>query len=82
MLFVSLSLITKNQEAPQNPTISGILNIRRYINIQFKRKTLKNNLKKYKLDLIENILKEYNLNLSCRAEEIPTDVFIEIAKLF
>lgn len=48
---------------------------------QFKRKTLKNNLKNYKLDLIEKALKEYNLSLSCRAEEIPADVFIEIAKL-
>jgi len=45
----------------------------------FKRKNLRNNLKKYDLDKINNILEKYDLNLSNRAEEVPVEVFIEIA---
>lgn len=45
---------------------------------QFKRKNLRNNLKKYELDIIENILKKYGLSLNNRAEEIETKIFIEI----
>lgn len=47
---------------------------------QFKRKNLKNNLKKYNLTLISNILSDYNYSLSNRAEELPINIFIEIAK--
>ena len=47
---------------------------------QFKRKNLKNNLKNYDLVKIENILNKYNYNLSNRAEDIPIDIFIEIAR--
>ena len=47
---------------------------------QFKRKNLRNNLKKYDLKLIDEILSQYNYSLSNRAEDIPVDVFIEIAK--
>ena len=45
---------------------------------QFKRKNLRNNLKKYDLDKIEIVLKKHNFDLSCRAENIPLDVFVEI----
>ena len=44
-----------------------------------KRKTLRNNLKDYDLDIIEKVLKKYNLDLSVRAENISMDIFIEIA---
>lgn len=44
-----------------------------------KRKTLRNNLKNYNLDNIENTLKKYNMDLSIRAEQIPDYVFIDIA---
>ena len=47
---------------------------------QFKRKNLRNNLKNYDLDKISEILLKYNYSLSNRAEDIPVDVFIEIAK--
>ena len=47
---------------------------------QFKRKNLRNNLKKYNLSIIDEILKKNNYNLGNRAEEIPVDVFIEITK--
>ncbi|MBQ9181458.1 MAG: 16S rRNA (adenine(1518)-N(6)/adenine(1519)-N(6))-dimethyltransferase RsmA [Bacilli bacterium] len=44
-----------------------------------KRKTLKNNLKKYDLEKIEKILNKHNLDLSFRAEQIGIDIFVEIA---
>lgn len=48
---------------------------------QYKRKNLRNNLKNYDLNLISDILGKYNLDLSCRAEDIPVDIFIEMAKI-
>lgn len=44
-----------------------------------KRKTLKNNLKKYNLDKIEQVLKKYNYDLSVRAEQLPIEVFVDIS---
>lgn len=44
-----------------------------------KRKNLKNNLKGYDLDKIEDVLKKYNLDLSVRAESLSIDTFIEIS---
>ena len=44
-----------------------------------KRKTLKNNLREYNLDIIEKILLENNFSLSSRAEEIPDYVYAKIA---
>ena len=44
-----------------------------------KRKTLKNNLKKYDLNKIEQTLKKHNLDLSVRAEALPIEIFIEIS---
>lgn len=46
---------------------------------QFKRKTIKNNLKKYDLNIVEEILIKYNFNLNTRAEEIPYNVFVELS---
>ena len=46
---------------------------------QFKRKNLKNNLKKYDLNKIETKLIENGYNLSNRAEDIPVSVFVDIA---
>jgi len=46
---------------------------------EFKRKTLRNNLKGYDLDKIENVLERHNLDLSVRAEQIPLELFIEIS---
>ena len=47
---------------------------------RFKRKTIKNNLSDYDLNKIESLLKEYNLDLQARAEEISIDIFIKIAE--
>ena len=44
-----------------------------------KRKTLRNNLKNYDLEKIEQILKKYNFDLSVRAEQLSIDIFVDIA---
>lgn len=44
-----------------------------------KRKTLRNNLKGYNLAKIEEVLNRHNLDLSVRAEQLSTEIFIEIA---
>lgn len=44
-----------------------------------KRKIIRNNLKDYNLEKIEEILKKYNLTLQARAEQISLDIFIDIA---
>lgn len=46
---------------------------------KFKRKTLKNNLKGYDLEVIDKVLNKNVHNLSDRAEVIPIEVFVEIA---
>lgn len=46
---------------------------------QFKRKTLKNNLFKYDLKIVENVLIKNGYHLSSRAEQIPVSVFVEIS---
>ena len=44
-----------------------------------KRKTLKNNLKSYNLDKIDEILKKYGYDLNVRAEQLSLEIFVEIA---
>lgn len=44
-----------------------------------KRKTLKNNLKEYNYELVENIIKKHNLPITVRAEQISIEIFIEIS---
>lgn len=46
---------------------------------KFKRKTLRNNLKGYDLELIEKILKTYGYDLSVRAENLDINIFVDIA---
>lgn len=46
---------------------------------QYKRKNIRNNLRNYPLELIEEILKRNQLSLMDRAENIPVEVFVEIA---
>lgn len=47
---------------------------------QFKRKNLRNNLKNYNVNLIEDILLKHGFSLKNRAEDIPVNVFIDIVK--
>ncbi len=44
-----------------------------------KRKTIKNNLKNYDLDKVVKVLEKYGYDLSVRAEQLPIEVFVEIA---
>lgn len=46
---------------------------------QFKRKTLKNNLKGYPIDKILPVLEKYDMNLNVRAEQISLEIFVEMA---
>ena len=46
---------------------------------QFKRKTLRNNLKKYDLKVVEEVLKKYNFDLNVRAEMLDVGIFVDIA---
>lgn len=46
---------------------------------QFKRKTIKNNLKHYDLKVIERILNKYGYDLSVRSESLNVDIFVEIS---
>ena len=46
---------------------------------QFKRKTLKNNLKNYDLKKIEEVLNEYGFDLMVRAENLSVEIFVKIS---
>ena len=46
---------------------------------QFKRKTLKNNLKNYDLKKVEEVLKEYDYDLTVRAENLSVEIFVKIS---
>ena len=46
---------------------------------QFKRKTLRNNLKTYDLDTISRVLSKYNFDLNVRAENLSVDIFCDIS---
>ena len=45
----------------------------------FKRKTIRNNLKKYDLGVIERVLKRFGFDLSVRAEQLSLEVFVALA---
>ncbi len=45
---------------------------------KFKRKTIKNNLKNYNLNIVEAVLKKYNMSLQTRAEAISIEIFKEL----
>lgn len=46
---------------------------------QFKRKNIKNNLYKYDLDIIEDVLSKYGYDLTVRAENLDVDIFVDLA---
>ena len=45
----------------------------------YKRKTIRNNLKNYDLDIIDNVLSSYGFDLSVRAEKLELNIFVELA---
>ncbi|MCI8588020.1 MAG: ribosomal RNA small subunit methyltransferase A [Bacilli bacterium] len=48
---------------------------------QYKRKNIRNNLKKYDLIKIEEVLSKFSFSLTSRAEEFPVEVFVEISNI-
>lgn len=46
---------------------------------KFKRKTIKNNLKNYDLEIINTVLEKHHFSLTSRAEELPLEVFVELS---
>jgi 16S rRNA (adenine1518-N6/adenine1519-N6)-dimethyltransferase len=46
---------------------------------QFKRKNIRNNLKKYDLDIVSSILNKYGYDLNVRAENLSVEVFVDLA---
>lgn len=45
----------------------------------YKRKTIRNNLRGYDLDIVLRVLEEYGFDLSVRAENLSLEIFVEIA---
>lgn len=48
---------------------------------QFKRKNLRNNLKKYDLIKVSDVLGHFGYDLNVRAEQLPLEVFVELSKV-
>lgn len=46
---------------------------------QYKRKNIRNNLKKYDLNVVEEVLKKYDYDLNTRAEKLELSVFVDLA---
>ena len=46
---------------------------------RFKRKNIKNNLKNYDLEKIQEVLNKYNYDLTVRAEDLSLEVFVDIS---
>lgn len=46
---------------------------------RFKRKTIKNNLFDYNLDIIEKVLISNGYSLTSRAEQLPLEIYVELA---
>lgn len=44
-----------------------------------KRKTIRNNLKRYNLEVVETVLNKYGYNLTVRAEQLPLEIFVNLA---
>ena len=72
-----ISLIRKDKLLP-------LKNIEHFDNLirdafKYKRKNIRNNLKNYNLEIILDVLKKYNFDLTSRAEELPLEVFVEMS---
>ena len=46
---------------------------------RFKRKTIKNNLKEYNLEIVLRVLEKYGYGLDVRAEALSLSVFVDLA---
>ncbi len=77
------SLVISFTPRDNKEEVKDINKFRKLVNdaFQFKRKTIKNNLKNYDLEAIEKVLLKNNLDLNSRAEEIKVSVFCEISNI-
>ncbi len=46
---------------------------------RFKRKTIKNNLNDYDLDIIDSVLSKYGYSINSRSEELSYNIFVDIS---
>lgn len=46
---------------------------------KFKRKTIKNNLNGYDINIVDSVLNKYGLSINDRSEMIPYNVFVELS---
>ena len=46
---------------------------------RFKRKTIKNNLREYDLNVIEKVLNKYGYDLNVRSEDLKLEIFVDIS---
>lgn len=74
---IVISLVTKKERLPLTNEKLFFALIKD--SFKFKRKNLRNNLKGYNLEKIEEILKKYNYDLTVRAEQLTLEIFVEIA---
>ena len=74
-------VVSRNVFYPKPNVDSAVVTFTKLVRDAFcqKRKTLKNNLKTYDLDKIDEVLKKYNKNITFRAENITMDEFIDIS---
>ena len=77
------SLVISFTPRKNREEVKDLDKFRRLVNdaFQFKRKTIKNNLRNYDLEAIEKVLLKNNLDLNSRAEEIKVSVFCEISNI-
>ena len=75
------SAVIKLERKDRTTTLSDYKFFEKIVKESFamKRKNIRNNLKKYDLKIVEEILANYNLDLTCRAEYIPVECFIDLA---
>lgn len=68
---------TKKEKLPVK-NIDNFYNLVKESFVQ-KRKTIRNNLKKYDLAIVEEVLKKYGYDLNIRAEQLDIEIFIDIS---
>ena len=76
---VVISFTKKNELLPLKDTELFFHLVRD--SFQFKRKNIKNNLKKYDLEIVLSVLQKYGYDLTVRAEQLSVEIFVELANV-
>ena len=74
-MVISLNKTKNNYSVKDKNVFFGLVRD----SFKFKRKNIRNNLKNYNLNKIEEVLNKYHLDLNVRAECLPIDIFIDIS---